>query len=498
MKKIRRREFLSTSAKAAAITVIPRHVLGGPGYMVPSDRLNIACIGNGTQGTRVMLSLLKMPELRIIAVADPVKDDTRYQNWGQFELRNNIRRSIEEPQWDEGISGCRAGREPAKRIVEKWYSKQTNSGKYKGCHCYEDYRELLEKVKDIDAVVVGATDHQHAQVAIQAMQKGKHVLCQKPMTNSVYEARLLAETARKAGLATQVHTANSSAESTDKLCEMVWSGVIGPVRQVYNWSNRPVWLSGFTELPPEEPVPEGFNWDLWLGPAKYRPFSYQYTHTTFRSWYEFGTGALGDMGCYSFDVIYRVLKLGAPLSVQAYGSTDCVVKNSVPTFIKPVVSHPKAMTAHFSYPARGEMPPVEIFWSDGGIKPLLPEELEKDGKVLSPDGMMLVGDYGKIIAAFHGSNPRLIPEDRNKTFTPPPPTIERSGDHIRDWINACKGGKQGRANFEFAAPLTEALNLAIIAMRTEKKLYWDADKMLTNSDDANKLIKPEYRQGYEL
>ncbi len=498
MNKIKRREFLTTSAKVAAITLVPRHVLGGRGYIAPSDKLSIACIGNGTQGTRVMLDLLKMPELQIIAVADPVKEDNKYLNWGRFELRNNIRRAIEEPLWDEGVTGCRAGREPARQIIEKWYGKQKESGKYTGCQSFEDYRELLEKVNGLDAVVVASTDHQHAQISVNAMHKGKHVLCQKPMTNSVYEARLLAETARKTGLATQVLTANSSAESTDQLCEMIWSGAIGPVRQVYNWSTRPVWPSGFTKLPAEEPVPEGFNWDLWLGPAAYRPFSYQYAHTIFRSWYEFGTGAIGDMGCYSFDVIFRALKLGPPQDIQASGSTFCDVINDIPTLLDNSVSHPRAMTAHFTFPARQGMPPVELFWYDGGMKPLIPEELEKDGKELPAEGMLYVGDSGKILAAFHGFQPQLIPEARNKSFTPPPPSIPRSEDHIKDWINTCKGGKQGRANFEFAAPVTEALNLGIIAMRTGKKLTWDHENMRTNLEQANKLLKPSYRQGYEI
>jgi predicted dehydrogenase len=330
---MKRRNFITTTATAAGITIIPRHVLGGIGYIAPSDRLNLACIGTGTQGTRVLLELLKLPNVQIVSVADPVKEDTRYQNWGEFELRNNIRRSIEEPKWDEGVKGCRAGREPARQIVDTWYGKQKDMT-FKACTAYEDFRELLEKESGIDAVVVGTPDHQHAQAAIKAMAKGKHVFCQKPMTNSVYEARLMGDTAKKTGLATQVATGNASSADTDLLCEMIWSGAIGPVREVYNWSNRPVWQTGFTQLPEEQKIPKGFNWDLWLGRAEYRPFSYDYTHTVFRSWYDFGTGALGDMGCYSFAVIYRALKLGDVGSVEASGNTFVGVVNGNPSQIQ--------------------------------------------------------------------------------------------------------------------------------------------------------------------
>lgn len=495
---MRRRDFLASTTAAAGIAMIPRQLKAGTTTPAPTDRLNVACIGTGTQGTRVLLELLKIPEIQIIAVADPVKEDTRYLNWGDHELRNAIRAAIEEPAWDEGTIGCRAGREPAKRIVEAWYGKQKKM-KYKGCNAYEDFRELLEKEKDLHAVVIGATDHQHAFIAMQCMEKGKHVYCQKPMTNSIYEARLLAETAKKTGLATQVATLCSSGESTDQLCEMIWSGAIGPVREVHNWSNRPVWPSGFTQLPAEEPIPEGFNWDLWLGRAAYRPFSYQYTHTIFRTWYDFGTGALGDMGCYSFDTIYRVLKLGAPKTIEASGNTQFGVYNkAIPGPVAYKDSFPLATTAHFSFPARAGMPPIELYWYDGGMKPPKPWELEVDGLDMPAEGILFTGDYGKILTEFHGGNPRLIPEARNKDYIKPPVSIQRSAGHYIDWINACKGGKPARATFEFAAPVTETLCLGNIAMRVGKKITWDAAEMKTDNEEANKLIKPSYREGWEI
>jgi predicted dehydrogenase len=493
---MKRRHFLTTTATAAGFTILPRHVLGGTGYIAPSDRLNIACIGTGTQGTRVLLELLKLPDLQIVSVADPVREDTRYQNWGEHELRDGIREAIGEPTWDEGVKGCRAGREPAKQIIEKWYGKQTGM-KFKGCIAYEDFRELLVKETGIDAVVVGTPDHQHAQVSQKAMEKGKHVYCQKPMTNSVYEARLLANTSKKTGLATQVATMNASSEDTDLLCEMIWSGAIGPVREVYNWSNRPVWQSGFTKLPAEEKIPKGFNWDLWLGRAEYRPFSYEYTHTVFRSWYDFGTGALGDMGCYSFAAIWRALKLGHVATVEGSGNTTVGLMNGNPDAL-PYLSHPLAMNAHFTFPARAGMPAVDLYWVDGGLKFPRPKEFDEDGLEFDGDGLLFVGDYGKILCEFHGGKPRLIPASKNNTFIKPPAIIERSKGHYEDWIAACRGGKPARCTFEAAEPVTEALTLGVIAMRTGKKLVWDAEKFTTNNEAADKLIKPFYRPGWEL
>jgi predicted dehydrogenase len=492
---MKRRNFISTTAAAAGITIIPRHVLGGIGHIAPSDKLTVACVGTGTQGTRVMLQLLKIPELQIVSVADPVKEDTRYQNWGENELRDNIREAIGEPKWDEGVKGCRAGREPARQIVDAWYGKQKGTT-YKACTAYEDFREMLEKEK-IDGVIACPPDHQHAFVSLKSMEKGKHVFCQKPMTNAVYEAMQMAKRADETKLATQVATGNASSPEVDQLCEMIWSGAIGPVREVYNWSNRPVWQSGFTALPPEDKLPKGFNWDLWLGRTAMRPFSYGYAHTVFRSWYDFGTGALGDMGCYSFAAIFRALKLGHVSSVEASGNTVVGVVDGNPAELK-YVSHPQAMNAHFSFPARAGMPPVELYWSDGGIRPPRPKELDEDGEDLDIEGLLFVGDYGKILCDFQGSKPRLIPASRNKDYVKPPEMIERSKGHYLDWIEACRGGKAARCTFQSAAPITAALNLGVIAMRTGKKLTWDPVKMETNNAEANKLLKPDYRPGWEI
>ena len=242
-----RRDFLKYVGGVAAFNIVPRYALGGDANIPPSEKLNIACIGVGDQGTRVMAEYLKMPEVQIVAVCD-VNQSGKYPG-------NQIK-----------------GREPARQAVEKFYAEQSPTGAYKGCAAYNDFREMLAKQKDFDAVLVATPDHSHAVVSMAAMQAGKHVHCQKPLTHSVYEARRLAEAAKKYKVATQVFTAIQASESTRQLSEWIWAGAIGPVREVHNWSNRPVWPQGIERPTDTPPVPAGFDWDMWIGPAPYRPY----------------------------------------------------------------------------------------------------------------------------------------------------------------------------------------------------------------------------------
>jgi len=318
------------------------------------------------------------------------------------------------------------------------------------------------------------------------MKKGKHVYCQKPLTHSVEEARRVAEVARETKVATQVAVGNQASEATRQLCEWVWAGAIGPVRQVLNWSDRPYWAQGIDRPAGEDPVPAGLNWDLWLGPAPARPFLNLYQPFVWRGWTDFGTGALGDMGCYSFDTIFRVLKLGAPSHVEASAT-----KVHPETF-------PVASIVHFDFPARGSMPPVRLTWSDGGLKPPRPADLPAEPG-FDKDGLLFVGDRGTILCGFNGAKPRLIPEVRMKAFKPPAPTLPRSPGHDREWIDACKGGPTPGANFEFAGMVTEALLLGNVALRAEKELQWDgAARTITNAPEANALLGTRYRDGWGI
>jgi predicted dehydrogenase len=499
--EISRRKFLAAAATAATCTIVPRHVLGGAGQVAPSGKVNIAFIGVGSQGLRVMLGFLRDTNVQAVAVCDPNKSSADYPQWGKNQFRDGVRSLLGTTSgWDElspnqpihltrtlTATGGVAGREPCQKIVDAYYGSQKRSGQYKGCRAYSDFRELLDKEKDIDAVVVGTTDNLHAAVSVAAMEKGKHVFCQKPMTHTVYEARRMAEVARQKGVATQVAVMNASSEDTRRLTEWIADGAIGPVRQVHNWSSRPFWPQGLERPQQSERVPEGLDWDLWLGPAPERPFHQVYLPFVWRGWYDFGCGALGDMGCYSFDTIFRALKLGAPTSVET-SSTDRYDE----TF-------PRASMLHFNFPARGAMPAVRLTWYDGGLKPPRPEGLADD-QPLSEEGLLFVGDKGAILCGFNGRGPKLIPEEKRKASPPPRKTTARGGGPQREWIDACKGEKiKPAANFEFSGVVTEALLLGNVALRLGQRLVWDsANLKVRNVMAAQQYIRPERRTGWAL
>ena len=342
------------------------------------------------------------------------------------------------------------------------------------------------------SIVVCTADHLHAAVSAAAMKKRKHVFCQKPLTHTIYEARRIAEIARETGVATQIAVGNQASEATRLLCEWIWDGAIGPVREVANWSNRPFWPQGLERPKETEAVPDGLDWDLWLGPSPERPFNHAYLPFVWRGWSDFGCGALGDMGCYSYDTIFRVLKLEAPVSVEASSS-----ERYEETF-------PLASVIHYNFPARGDMPPVKFTWYDGGLKPPRPEELEQDRPLKGDgdeegEGLLFVGDRGKILCAFNGANPRLIPESKMNAYKQPPKTLPRSPGNEREWLDACKGGKvKPGGNFEFSSMVTETLLLGNVATRLPQKLAWDrANLKVVNFDAAQKLVRPERRTHWE-
>jgi predicted dehydrogenase len=391
-----------------------------------------------------------------------------------------------------GVTSGVAGREPCQKIVDGYYGSQQRSGQYRGCAAYIDFRELLEKQKDLDAVVVCTTDNLHAAVSAAAMKKHKHVFCQKPLTHTIYEARRIAEIARETGVATQIAVANQASESTRVLCEWIWDGAIGPVREVMNWSSRPFWAQGVERPKETETVPEGLDWDLWLGPAPQRPFNHAYLPFVWRGWTDFGCGALGDMGSYSFDTIFRVLKLEAPVGVEA-SSTDRYDE-----------TYPMASIVRYNFPARGDMPPLKFTWYDGGLKPRRPDELEdnlpfKNEKEGEDEGLLFVGDRGKILCTFNGGNPKIIPQTKMDAYKQPPKTLPRSPGNEREWLDACKGSKvKPGGNFEFEGQVTETLLLGNVAARAGQRLHWDRSKLSVDSDVAQKYVRPERRGGWEL
>ena len=506
--RVSRRRFIGqTAAAAIGFSILPRRALGGVGYVAPSDKVNIAFIGVGSQGLRVMLRFLREPDVQGVAVCDPNKASANYPQWDTHEFCNSVRKLLGvESGWDwlspdqpiqlthslRVTSGV-AGREPCQKIVDAYYGTQQRSGEYRGCSAFSDFRELLEKQKDLDAVVVCTSDNLHAAVSAVAMKKRKHVFCQKPLTHTIYEARRLAEIARETGVATQIAVGNQASESTRLLCEWIWDGAIGPVREVMNWSSRPYWPQGLERPKEAQAVPEGLDWDLWLGPASERPFNHAYLPFVWRGWCDFGCGALGDMGSYSFDTIFRVLKLEAPVSVEA-SSSD-----------RHEETYPQASIVHYNFFSRGDMPPVKFTWYDGGLKPARPEELE-EGRPLRAEGeemdegLLFVGDRGKILCAFNGANPKLIPETKMNGYKQPPKTLPRSAGNEREWLEACKGSKvKPGGSFEFSGLVTETLLLGNVATRLGQKLNWDRSNMkVVNSESAQKYVRPERRSGWEL
>ncbi len=483
-----RRTFLSGTA-AGAFSILPREVLGGPGRVAPSDKIALACVGVGAQGTRVMMNFLKEPDVQVTAVCDVNKESGDYSEWSPGEIRSKQRQLVGDNKWGSEWKGCVCGREPARRLVEAYYAAQKGSGRSQGCNAYSDFRELVEREKSLDGVVVCTTDHWHAGISIFAMRKGKHVYCQKPMTHSIDEARKMAEVARETKVATQVAVGNEASDATRLLTEWVAAGAIGRVREIHNWSSRPFWPQGIERPKESEPVPEGLDWDLWLGPAPERPFHHAYLPFVWRGWLDFGTSAIGDMGCYSFDTLFRVLKLGPPESVEASS-----------TLVYPE-TYPLASMIHYEFRAPGDMPPVKLNWYDGGVRPARPEELDEGWEMRGEqgEGLILAGDSGKIICGFDGQNPRLIPESKMRAFEIPPDTLPKSIGHFREWIAAIKGGEPARANFEFEALVTEAVLLGNVAVRVGKKLHWDSARMrVTNDQAANDLVSPPRRREWKI
>lgn len=497
--KLNRRELLGAAAVAAAVSMVPRRVLGGPGHVPPSEKIQVGYVGCGTQGLRQLMPALEHPEIRIQAVCDANRQSDDYPEWGPREVNDKVAQFLGKPDWASGARGGLCGRETGKTLVEHQYGKENRSGQTSACPAYADVREMLDREKDLDAVYIMTPDHLHGVIAIRAMRLGKHVITHKPISNVLSEVRLARDTARETGVASQLFCAAGSG-SAATLAEWIGAGVIGPVRAVHNWSSRPFWPQGMCAAPADTPpVPEGLDWNLWLGPAAERAYHPAYTHSVFRGWYDFGCGALGDMGHYSFHQIFEILQLGSPMSVEASRDQFWEIENF--TWHKRVnnVSYPRASTIRWEFPARGDQPPVALHWYDGGLRPPLPEELEVDGLPMPDEGMLFVGDGGKILADFTGDNPRLIPAGRMKEFQPPAPTRPRPADELNQFVRACRGEAPADASFEAAYPFAETILLGTIAVRVGQKLHWNTETAeFTNSPEANALRSRTNRPGWEV
>ena len=467
-KRISRRDFIkASSAGAAAIGfpfIVSSSALGKDGAVAASDRVTLGCVGVGGQGFFNMKSFITNPAVQVVAVCD-VNEESDYSKF---------------------YFGGTAGRKPVKAYAEKYYADK-NNGSFKGVDAYVDYQDVIVR-KDIDAVVVATVDHWHTLISVAAMRTGKHVYCATPIALSVYEARGIAREAKKAGVVTQMGNQGHAGEGVRLLCEWVADGAIGNVHTIHSWCNRPgdLWVQGVDRPGDVQAVPKGLEWDKWVGPAKFRPYHSAYHPVLWRGFWDFGTGALGDMGCHQMDAPYWALKLDAPVSIEA-SSTRLNDETA-----------PLASKIHYKFGKRGDRCPVEMIWYDGGLKPARPEVLE-EGRELKSEGLLFVGDRGSILSEYHGGSARIIPETAMRKYKRPAKTIERSIGHREEFIAACQGNGKACSNFDYAGPLNEIVLLGNVAIRAGRKLLWDSRNLkFTNYEEANKYLKDEYRQGYGI
>jgi predicted dehydrogenase len=442
---VTRRKFLAGAFAIAGFSLVSRHVLGGAGQLPPSEKLNLGFIGAGGRGAD---NLENLKDQNVAALCDV-----------------------------------------------DWERAQPTFEQYPKVARYRDFRVMLERERSLDAVVISTPDHTHAVATLAALAAGKHVYCEKPLTRTVKEARRVAEAARTTRVATQMGNQGMAFDGNRQIVEWLNDGAIGNVREVHVWSDRPTqrgrnplwWPQGLERPTDQPPVPPTLDWDLWLGPAPWRPYHPAYVPFRWRGWWDFGSGGLGDMGIHNLAPVFAALHLGPPASVVA---------SSTPLFTETV---PMAALVHYEFPATAAHPDIKLHWYDGGLLPPRPEELENDRPLDPEDGILFVGDIGKmLVEGWGGERPRLIPESRNRDYQRPPKTLPRSAGHYVEWIQGCKTGSPTRSSFDFAGPLTEAVLLGSLAIRIgNEKLQWDSQHLkIPNFPEAEPYLDYSYREGW--
>ena len=449
--ELTRRAFLA-AATTTAVAAWPRRVNAAkvvPRKISPNEKMNVAAIGAGGKG---LGDIMNCKSENVVALCDA--------DWA--------------------------------RAAEAFY-------RLKGAKRFWDYRKMLEEMDAaVDACTVSTPDHMHAPAAHMAMKMGKHVYVQKPLTHTIKEAVLLTKTAREMGVATQMGNQGQAGDAVRTLCEMIWSGAIGKVTEVHIWTDRPgdIWKQGIPEPPPGEPVRDKLNWELWIGPAEMRPYNGGYCPRAWRGWWDFGCGALGDMGCHNMNPVWRACKLG---EAETF-TVETVRETGNNTHTGPVSS-----AIRYQFPARGEMPPVTVTWYDGGLKPERPEGLPADAKLGAAEdpenGSLFVGEDGFLTCGCHGDGVRLVPDERMQGYKPPEPWLERIPNESPyvDWMRACKGGQPACSNFDYAGPLTEFVNMGNVALRAGRKVTYSlASHSVVDDEAANALLTKTYRAGWKL
>ena len=497
-RSVSRREFVGRSSKfaagaAAAPMIVPRHVLGGAGHTAPSDRLNIAIAGVGGQGTENAQELLSE---HIAAICDV--------HFGMVHLR--VRERMTDGDGEPREKG------------HQWRDQFLQARQY------VDFREMLDREDDLDAVLIATPDHLHAPMAKAVMEAGLHVYVEKPLAYTVHETRELARIAARTGVVTQMGNQGHSGDEARRINEWVEAGVLGDVREVHVWTNRPIWPQGIMHPAPWDeglnpgwyqqwhqgaihslaadvmnagyPVPTGMDWDLYLGPTtRDIPFHPVYHPFNWRGWVDFGVSALGDMGAHLIDHPYWALGLTLPTTIEATSTPWGGPADDPHSF-------PIAMRAHYEFPARGSMPPVEMHWYDGGLMPPRPSLLPDDVELNRGGGVMFVGERGILMHGTYGRNPRLFPESVAADAESVPESHPRIADtHQMNWVRACKEGGSASCPFDYAARLTEVMLLGIVALRTGqgRRIRYDADAMrVGGADEANRFLTREYRSGWEV
>lgn len=452
---ISRRAFISgATAATAGFTLLPAHVIGGLGYKAPSDKLNIAGIGIGGRG---------------------------YNNLRHVETENIV-------------ALCDVDHDYAANSFKRWPTARQ----------YSDYRLMLEQQPDIDAVIIATPDHSHALPAVLAMRAGKHVFLQTPLSHSIYEARLLADTAKRYGVVTQMGNQGNSGEGIRRICEWIWAGTIGEVTRVDAWTTRPVWPQPLQDPGRGRRVPRNLNWDLFIGPAQFQEYNPVYHPWTWRAWWNFGNGATGDMAPHILDPAFKALMLQYPEAVNA----------SSPEFNR--FSPPTAGHVSYAFPRRDNlpkvaMPEVTINWYEGGLMPPRPDEL-MDGEMMGDEmgGCIFHGTRGKIMCGSYGQEPTLLPRKEMEHFQEPEKKIRRifnpfEGGHEQDWVRASKEPAGTRLNassdFAYAGPLTETVLLGTLAIRLQslnKKLLWDGPNMRFTNINSNDTIRMLTSSQFEI
>jgi len=517
--ELSRRKFLTTAAAAAvssaattgsAFTIVPRHVLGR-GFTPPSDRLNIAGVGVGGIGRANLIALANQ---NIVALCDV---DWDYAGKAFEHLDADIqvlktRLEQPDPQPVPGMPPVEFDRVKAQKRLEGMIQLKTEHWP-KAKH-YQDYREMLERQKDIDAVVVATADHMHAPIALAAMDLNKHVYVQKPLTWSIDESRRLARRAKELKIATQMGNQGHSLNDARATVEYIRAGAIGEVREAHIWTNRPLgfWPQGVPrpealKQPAETlkwngpgvtariansfagsyPVPDTLAWDLFLGVGPRVEYHPIYHPFNWRGWVDWGVGAIGDMGAHLIDHSMWALDLGFPTSVETVSTPF----NGA--------SYPLVTQTFYEFPARGAMPPVRITWYDGGLLPRKPEELGDNEELNKGGGALIVGSKGKLLHDTYGAKPRLLPKSLHESYSKPPQKLPRipGEDHEMNWVDAAKGKAEASCPFEYAARLTEVMLLGVVALRAGKKINYDGANMrVTNVPQANDFLRREYREGW--